>query len=294
MIRCLVLVYKDENNRPSRHQISGIAYIPGAKRDKRFIVVPKDSQRAYIGAPEPIMSQCLQATPVAHPFDTSTVKPGDLEGYTIHSRCWTLIQKGLGKEGEVRLDVVIKTLRCRWKELFPYLLRYLPEVKNGDSDGLIGKNIEDDYKRLILRSDCAGVYPWPESDPIHIYELRTIIRKAYESRRSQRMIRNPRPVSLLSTKYGVPLEILCLIGGYLDTNELRNMTIALNEQFPVSFWRGQIPDIFFEIDNIRADRINWSFLAVLARSDFVQESDGVLNRRRLLDMIRPRKEDRDI
>ena len=98
----------------------------------------------------------------------------------------------------------------------------------------------------------------------------------------------------MSTKYGVPLEILCLIGEYLDTTELRNMTIVLNEQFPVSFWRGQISDIFFEIDNISADRMNWSFLTVLARSDFVQESDGVLNRRRLLDMIRPRKEDRDI
>ena len=54
-----------------------------------------------------------------------------------------------------------------------YLLRYLPEVKNGDSDGLIGKNIKDDYKRLIPRSGRAGVYPWPESDLIDIYELRS-------------------------------------------------------------------------------------------------------------------------
>lgn len=219
-IAYLVLIYKDENNRPSRYQISGIAYIPGAKRDKRFIIVPEDSQRAYIGSPEPIMSQCLRVTPVAHPFDPSTVKSGDLEGYLIHSRCWTLVQKELGNKGEVRLDILIKTLRCRWEELVPYLMKYIPKVREGDSAGLIGKNINHDYKRLTLGSGEAGVYPWPESDAIHIYELRTVIAKSYDSRRKQRMIRPSQPVNLLSTKYGIPLEVMYLITEYLDINEL--------------------------------------------------------------------------
>lgn len=55
-----VIVYTD------RYEISGIAYIPAAKRDKRFIV-----RRACIGAPEPMVSQCLRVTPIAHPFDPS-------------------------------------------------------------------------------------------------------------------------------------------------------------------------------------------------------------------------------
>lgn len=73
------------------------------------------------------------------------------------------------------------------------------------------------------------------------------------------------------------------------------MVIALNEQFPVSFWRRQVSSggLFFEVENISADLMNWPFLAVLARTDFVQKSGGVLNRRRLLDMIRPRQEDED-
>ena len=82
-----------------------------------------------------------------------------------------------------------------------------------------------------------------------------------------------------------------LISDHLKAGELRNMVIALNEQFPVSFWRRKIPDMFFENRNIRA--VNWPLLAVLARSKYIRKLPGVLNRQRLLDMIRPRENGQD-
>lgn len=203
-----------------------------------------------------------------------------------------MIEKRLGGKGTVRLDLLIKTLQRRWDEVVPFFLRDDVEFEQKKYDDLRYEGANDDYKRLIRESSKAGDYPWPRADPVHIYELPMILRKSYESYRKLRMIRPRRQVNLLSTKYSLPLEILYLITDHLHTNELRHMAIAFNEQFPVSFWRRQIPDMFFEVNRI--ERINWSLFAVLVRTDHIQKSPGVLNPRRLLDVIRPRQEDENV
>jgi hypothetical protein len=162
--------------------------------------------------------------------------------------------KELGKKGIVCLEVFIKALRRRWEEL-------VPGTKDPDSAGLIDKSINDDYKRLALGRRCAGVKPGPASDPIYIYELRAIIEAGYHFRRMQRMQRPRWPANLLSTKYGIPLEIMYLTSEYLSINELQTMTTALNEQFPVGFWRRQISDIFFRW--IISVQIAWTGLCLL-------------------------------
>lgn len=297
-ISCLVLVYPDGNNGPSRYQISGITYLPGAIRNNKYIIIPKNSEMACIGAPEPMTSQFIRATPIGHPLDPSraTVRRGDVEGYTIHSGCWTLIQK----RGIKRLDVLIRILRRRWEELVPYLVGDLSiskvgSQKDGESNSGNGEDVASDYNRLLLKRGSHGMYNWPVSDPVHIYELRTTLKRAYESRREWKTIRRScRRLNLLSNKHRLPLEIMYLITEYLDISEIRDMVLDLNEQFPVSFWRRPISNLLFEVENIGANSINWPLLAFLVRRDFVLTSEGVLNRRRLLDMIRPHPEDEDL
>lgn len=192
---------------------------------------------------------------------------------------------------------MIRTLRRRWEELAPYLVVSdndgLFEMV-GDSNSGKSEDTTSDYKRLLPGGGRAGVYPWPKSDPVHIYELRTVIKRVYDSRGKWKTIRRScRRLNLLSNKHRLPLEIVYLISEYLDISEIRDMVLALNEQFPVSFWRRPISNLLFEVENIGANSINWPLLALLVRRDFVLTSEGVLNRRRLLDMIRPRQEDED-
>jgi hypothetical protein len=53
----------------------------------------------------------VAAIPAAHPFSDLKPEASRLEGYAVHSRCWTLMEKYLGSQAIARLDLVVSALQ---------------------------------------------------------------------------------------------------------------------------------------------------------------------------------------
>jgi hypothetical protein len=297
-----VLVIKDDQNRPQEYSISGIAQLQGAQSGGEHLLVPPHRTRACIGAPEKPPSDwpvggarvfsrkaIVAAIPVPHPFSDLKPEASRLEGYAVHSRCWTLMEKYLGSQAIARLDLVVSTLQEQWGLLIDHL-----EHQPADADSL-------DLFGAFARYQ-GWTYPGPaECDPLHIPEISNIFRQSVSSRTRQKKkdLANG-TVRRLFTKRGVPPEIIFLIAEHLEVTDARNMEIAFGEQLPVNYWRKRILDIYVEADDVDADRVDWGYLAMrldmkidfkpMAFGPFEKLSERLWNRKRIMDMLRPVKQ----
>lgn len=293
---------KDEQNCPKEYSVSGIGQLQGARSGGKYLLVPPDRERACLGAPEepPIdwpvkqgqefdnRKAVIAAIPVPHPISNLQHTEGRLEGYVVHSRCWTLAEKHLGSQAIGRLDLVVLALREQWNRLIGCLQR-----QRGDFPDLFCALVHyQNWQRRWLQN-C---------DPLHIPEIQKAFRSSVGSRTRQRKTETPNVVRCLFAKHGVPPEIIYLIAGYLEVTDARNMLVAFGEQLPVHYWRKRISDIFVEVDDADPGRIDWPYLAARLnridsfdpleheRYDLTQLPERVWNRKRIINMLRPVKQ----
>lgn len=105
------------------------------------------------------------------------------------------------------------------------------------------------------------------------------------------------------TEYGIPLEIIFLIAEHLEVTDARNIGIAFGEQLSVHYWRKRILDIYVEVDDVDADRVDWGYLAVRLESrdmriilkpsasgPLEKLSERLWNKERIINMLRPVKQ----
>lgn len=197
------MVRKNEDYLPSEYQVSGIAWLPGAKKDGKYLLALKDSSRAHLGTTD-WDSKFLAVCPVPHPFAERTQESSRLEGYAIHSRCWTLLEREVGG---APLETIILALRKEWRRI----TGMLSSLRHDKEYAGIADDDDDEFFRIFQCWPLGIDFTWLP-DPIRVREVRTIIRKSVNS--LKRKCANPdtrRPVNFLSAKYGVPLEILYLI-----------------------------------------------------------------------------------
>lgn len=293
---------KDGRGCPKGYRVSGIAQLPGARRGGKYLLVPYHRDRACLGAPDNPPSDgigeqgqasdrnaVVAAIPVPHPFSDLIQEEGYLDGYVVHSRCWTLMEKHIGAQAIERLDLVVPALGEQWDQLMDCL-----QLPHGYFPNAYIAFLEfQDWKWRTLE-DC---------DPLHIPEIKRIFQKSASSRTRQRKksIANV-PAKRLLAKHGIPAEIIYLIAEFLEVADARNMLIALGEHLPVHYWRKRIRDIFIEVEDADPGRIDWPYLAVMldVKDDIFGPkslnhpendlSNRLWNRRRIIDMLRPIKQ----
>lgn len=232
----------------------------------------------------------VAAIPVAHPFSDLKPEASWLEGYAVHSRCWTLMEKYFGNQAIARLDLVVSALHEQWGLLIDRLEH---QPADADSPNLF---------TAFARYQGWPHYPRPAMcDPLHIPEIGNIFRQSVSSRTRQKKkdLANG-TVRRLFTKYGVPPEIIFLIAEHLEVTDARNMHIAFGEQLPVNYWRKRILDIYVEADDVDADRVDWGYLAVRLNRKIILKPktfgpsgklpERLWNRKRIMDMLRPVKQ----
>ncbi|RMJ24773.1 hypothetical protein PHISP_04360 [Aspergillus sp. HF37] len=199
----LIVVRKNEDYLPSEYQVSGIAWLPGVKMDGKYLLVPRNRSRACLGAPE-WDSKFLAVCPVFHPFAERTQESNRLDGYAVHSRCWTLLEREVG---DAPIEIIILALRKEWRRI----MEMLSSQRHDEKYAVIAAFDDDEFFRAYQCWPLGFEFTWLP-DPIYVREVRTVIRKSINS--LKRKCTNPDtrgPVNYLSAKYDIPLEILYLI-----------------------------------------------------------------------------------
>ncbi|EZF79046.1 hypothetical protein H105_00014 [Trichophyton soudanense CBS 452.61] len=239
------------------YHLSGIGYTPGARTLKgRHILSLRDPASACIGFTKE-NSDALKVTPVPHPFTPhdSDDDNSSLEGYPLHSRCWDLIQHNIGPVAGFKLDLLVAALRKQWDDLMPQLVaastNYYSPLYAGPFDyflaGRLGHSKE--YRRVLAFRDYMHwdnkSFPRQPTlslpDPVFIPELDSLFQNC---RQKSSLIRRSSK-RILTLDYRLPLEILMCIADYLTTQELYTMLTAFEEEFPIEYWKRQIPvDLF--------------------------------------------------
>ncbi|OJJ43561.1 hypothetical protein ASPZODRAFT_145916 [Penicilliopsis zonata CBS 506.65] len=216
------------------YKLSGIGDMVGA-RVSCLLLVPPDSEMAYIGAPAYKKNKYITVSPMRHPLARWRRKrekeeeENIVKGYAVHSRCWTLLERQLGSERMQHLDLVIAALKEYWKT---------------------GRR-----PNLYSTAMC------PCYDPVHIPVVDKMMRTSVKTTGSSIGF------AYLSTQFGLPLEIKYMVIEYLDVVSVRNMLWAFNEVLPASYWLAMMPtDLLFEIrdkEDAAPGTVNWASIAVL-------------------------------
>lgn len=292
---------RNEQDCSGEYRISGIAELPGARRGGKYLLVPRNRDRACLGAPESPPSDgtteegqvsdkkaVVAAVPVPHPFSSLRHEDGRLDGYVIHSRCWTLMEKHIGSQAMARLDIVVSALHEQWDRILDCLQRQPRDFPWAYRDFL-------DYQDWQYRGFHA-------CDPLHIPAINKIFQTSVSSRTRQKK-KDVAKIPVRRSR-GVPTELIYHIAEYLEVIDARSMSIAFGESLPGSYWRKRISDIFTEVENIDPDRIDWSYLAVMLNTTMTEDmfelkaindpqidlSVRLWNRRRIINMLHPVKQ----
>lgn len=192
------------------------------------------------------------------------------------------MEKFVGTQVHQHLDVVLEALEEHWSQYIPMLD---PEVRNFEGS-------DDAHSEFLGIVQIWG----PFEDPVHVPELKRDIQKCIKSTRRKKQRKRAGPTKYLATRHKVPLEIIYMIVEYLEIADAWKMHIAFGEQLPLEYWKKQIPDIFFEVDGILPDRIDWPYLAVMLDSKYnwttpIEEDvcDWLRYRKYIIDVLRPVK-----
>ncbi|KAI9933561.1 hypothetical protein MW887_008034 [Aspergillus wentii] len=97
---------------PAGYHLSGIAHhILRTEQEEGVLRVPPNRNAGYIGQPS-LSSKVIDVYPAD--FRTSRNYDKGLHGFTIHSRCWELIEHVFGPQVEKHLDLLVQALRLKW------------------------------------------------------------------------------------------------------------------------------------------------------------------------------------
>lgn len=82
------------------------------------------------------------------------------------------------------------------------------------------------------------------------------------------------------------------IADYLTTQELYTMLTAFEEEFPIEYWKRQIPvDLFFELNYVDSESFPWAFFVSEVLSQNLHEKSGELwNRMHIMKLLAPIKD----
>lgn len=266
-----VVLSTNDKSLPDGYHLSGIGYMPGARNGQYLLACP-DPATACLGATRE-NSDTLRVSPVQHPFALYYVpKDSHLKAYTVHSRCWDLIEHKIGPLATSRLDLIVAALRKQWDDIISLLAQ--PPIR------LCYK-----FKRYQGFEDIDQA-----ADPMFINELKPLLQN-YANLPANPYQQETASLGIINSKYNIPLEITYLIVDHLNLRDTYNMLIAFGEKLPVNFWKRHIPtDILFEFERFDHDSFLWSNIAVEIESRGILETHGIWNRKRVLGMLNPIKQ----
>ncbi|KAK2757602.1 hypothetical protein FQN54_004571 [Arachnomyces sp. PD_36] len=252
---------------PEGYHLSGIGYMPGAKNGQ-YLLVCRDPATACLGAIRE-NSAALRLLPTKHPFAFTDTGGGLLKAYTVHSRCWDLIEHEFGSLATSRLDLIVTALQRQWDDV----ISQLP----GPSEYHLAKHQGlDDSEKL--------------RDPMFIRGVETLLQDCKDLSESQNL-QATASRSILSSKYNVPLEIVYLIADYLSFRDTCNMLLAFGGELPASYWKRYVPtEILFEFKTLDHDSPLWPYIAAIIETRGILKSDEIWNRKRILGMLKPIKQ----
>lgn len=226
-------------------------------------------------------------------FWNSNNQDHDPHGYPIHAHCWTLIQRIIGPCVDDRLDLFIKVLRERWRELSIQLSDYIY------TDGGQCLAFIDDGK--LLEHDKLDAKTFALRDPIHIPAIRDLIQKstkrpvrARTKRKTRSWYSHPliiEPLESSLSSFDLPLDIKYIILDLLNHADIRNALVALGWRIPDQYWRRRFPkDIIWEIEELTAPSTDvvWEYLCLEAEL-LLESLHGLMNRQRIIQVLRGTK-----
>lgn len=270
-----VIVSRDKNNpkAPTKYQLSGIGQVLGARRRSKYLLAHRDKDMAYIGAPRWNHSKVIAVRPIPHIFDRWVLKPHHLEGYTLHSRCWTLmentIRPEIGTTIHDHLDRVVAALHNQWERIIAHL-----QLKPDYYPYSFDRQFRCEQKWGVTRINSGRDL----NDPLYMSLLV-----------KQSQYNTTRRAYYLTRKFGLPLEIKFIIIEYLLDNfqDISNTLIAFEELLPPHYWMKHIPDnVLPEIVHIDLTTMNWPyFIFMLKQKDPKDVSDAIWNRNRIMGML---------
>lgn len=273
----IVIFSKNNKHLPNGFHLSGIAYMPGATIEGGYAIVPRDQNRAFIGEPKE-NSETLRVSYVAAPFSEER-NPGEsqLQGYSIHSRCWDLFARQVSPQTISRLDLIASCLQKLSHTSLPSYRDLLAGMQKPGVRCFCGS--------CTCRS---GVSHWAR-DPVFIPELDKLFHEGIrKARRNKASKKRQATLSILSLRFNLPQEIKYLIAEYLDAQDTSNMLAAFSERFPPGYWKKRIStDTLFEFESVDPDMIDWEFVAQQVEARGLLDARGVIERGLRMQAIDP-------
>ncbi|OJJ33312.1 hypothetical protein ASPWEDRAFT_185713 [Aspergillus wentii DTO 134E9] len=238
---------------PAGYHLSGIAHhILRTEQEEGVLRVPPNRNAGYIGQPS-LSSKVIDVYPAD--FRTSRNYDKGLHGFTIHSRCWELIEHVFGPQVEKHLDLLVQALRLKWV--------------GGAHELLSDTWYHYEYTRYRWDWTLQPIdIPSYLNDPMGTGETRS-----------------PCP-SENHVYHSLPLEIKYLI---LDTlqreKDINGLLSGFEWYIPDSYWKGRFPrEMGFEIGQIRWKEIDWPY--IIENAKLITDSPSLQLRRRNVQFLR--------